>query len=78
MSETELKSLLHERIESIHDIDFLEAVNKLLEEKHPEVASVEVPAFIMEILKESKNEIKEGKFRSHEEVVKDTERWLNE
>lgn len=78
MTEIELKSLLHERIESINDLDFLEVVNKLLEDKHPEVSDVKLPAHIIEILKEAKLEIAEGKSKTNEEIEKSTTKWLSE
>jgi hypothetical protein len=78
MTEIELKSLLHERIESINDLDFLEVVNKLLEDKHPEISDVKLPAHIIDILKAAKLEVAEGKYKTNDEVENATNQWLNE
>lgn len=77
MTEIELKSLLHERIESINDLDFLEVVNKLLEDKHPEVSDVKLPSHIIEVLNKAKLGITQGKYKTNEEIEKSTNKWLN-
>jgi hypothetical protein len=75
MTMLELKSILIHRISEINDIQFLEAIKTILDEKAEDSVIVLTDEQKQEII-QSRKEIKEGLFISNEELDKEIQAWL--
>ena len=75
MTMLELKSILIHRISEINDIQFLEAIKTILDEKAEDSVIVLTDEQKQEII-QSRKEIKEGLFISNEELDKEIQEWL--
>ena len=75
MTMLELKSILIHRISEINDIQFLEAIKTILDEKAEDSVIVLTDEQKQEII-QSRKEIKKGLFISNEELDKEIQAWL--
>lgn len=71
-----LRNSLIEKILSINNIDFLEALEKLITSTSNE-NDVELTAEQKELLEMSENDIKNGNLISQDEMIKRNLEWLN-
>ena len=76
MSETELKNEIVGVLLDVHDIDFLEEIKRLLNEKTTLEAAEKIPDFVLKEIEEGEAEIERGEFYTEEEANKDTDEWL--
>jgi len=72
-----LRNSLIEKILSINNIDFLEALEKLITSSSNENDVVELAAEQKELLEMSENDIKNGNLISQDEMNKRNLEWLN-
>lgn len=84
MSVSELKQLLIHRINSIDDESYLNAIKILTDPGHDEDRTAcrgtryELNEFEKQKIANAKQQIKEGKVMSHEKVVGNLQKWLEE
>ncbi len=76
MSTDELKTLLHESIDTIDDVEFLETLREIIESRNTAWSEGQLPRWQQERLDESLKQIEKGEFRTHEEVFKSIDEWL--
>ncbi len=78
MKKNNIKNLLHESIENINDNDFLIAVKQILDRKYLPSDQPKLSKAQLLRVKESKEQIKQGKFLTNEQADKLIDRWLKE
>ena len=78
MKPNNIKTLLHESIENINDDDFLIAVKQILDRKYTPSEQPKLSKAQILRIKESKEQIKQGKFLTNEQADKLVDRWLKE
>ena len=76
MSTQEIKKLIHESIENIDDKSFLDAINSLLQRKCQNVSQPVLSDYQLKRIKESKEQIQQGRSFSNAEADKLVEEWL--
>ncbi|MEO8149134.1 MAG: hypothetical protein ABI723_15925 [Bacteroidia bacterium] len=76
MSTEEIKSIIHEGIENIDDLDFLETIQSLINEKYLAKPAPHLTDKQIEHLKRSREQIKNGEFHTNDEVKKMMTEWL--
>ena len=74
MTASELKSIIHKRVDNIEDEQFLEALNIIIDAKYS--AFPELEKWQIEAIEESEDQIKKGHFITREEADKKAEEWL--
>ncbi|MBX2989897.1 MAG: hypothetical protein KF749_01885 [Bacteroidetes bacterium] len=75
MSTDELKTLLHESIDTIDDVELLEGLRQIIEASKNDDEIV-IPDWQKRILDESEEQVARGEFKTHEEVFKSIDKWL--
>lgn len=76
MSATELKQKLTNQILKIDDVDFLSGLVNLLENNSPN-DFYELTAYQEKRIEEARQQFKEGKTLSNEEVQEKVRKWMN-
>jgi len=67
-----LKAILHESIDNTDDVDILQKVKYILEQKEPEIP---ISSETRKHLDEAKKQVREGKVYTHEEANRMFEEW---
>ncbi len=78
MSSQEIKQLLHESIENIHDGEFLLAVMQIIDRKYTSASNPELTEWQIQRIEKSKEQIKNWKGISNSQADLLIEKWLNE
>ncbi len=76
MSTQELKNLIHESVENIDDKSFLDAINSLLQRKYQSATQPVLSDHLLKRIKESKEQIQQGRSFSNTEADKLVDEWL--
>ena len=76
MKSQKIKTLLHESIENINDDDFLIAIKQILDRKYTPSEQPKLSKIQIARIKESKEQIKQGKSLTNEQADKLVDRWL--
>lgn len=74
----EIKIQLHNSIENINDSDFLLTVKEIIDKKENLSDDIELSGWQMKRIKESKEQIKQGKYFSNIQADLLVEKWLQE
>jgi len=78
MTTTQLKNQLVKKINGIEDKKRLKFIKEMIELDE----DIEEPYILNDVqrklIKQSERDFKEGKYRSHEDVMKDIKKWLKE
>ena len=77
MTTIELKNALIKRISEIDDKSFLEAIKTILDSKS-ESKVLKLTPDLIEELKKSEEDIKQGRFIDNDQLENEIEEWLNE
>ena len=78
MKQHDLKTLLHESIENIEDEAFLIAIKQIVDRKYHSSDQPVLSKAQMDRIKESKEQIEQGKFLTNDQADQLVERWLKE
>ena len=76
MTVQNLKASLHESIENIDDVDFLNSIKRIIERKYTSFDRNKITARQLKYLDKSEKEINEGSCYSNNQVNELTEKWL--
>jgi hypothetical protein len=74
----ELKTLLHESIENIDDIELLHTVKTILDHKYQSVAEPQLTEYQVNRIEKAKISISKGETLPNQQADKLVDRWLNE
>lgn len=81
MTEVAIKEELIGKISSIKDKKRLKAIKNFIEKDSLVVCddgSIKLSSEMKDLLEKSSNQIKNGKFKTHKQVMAETKQWLNE
>lgn len=76
MTTKEIKSLLHDSIESIENESFLEAIQMIIDAKYKNHPELNISDKHKEVLQVRERHIENGEFYTNEEVKKILNAWL--
>jgi len=71
-----LKSLLHESIEHIDDVELLQTVKDILDSKKQPAINIELTDYQKERINKAKNNIAKGEYLSNEQADEIVAQWL--
>ncbi len=71
-----LKSLLHESIENIDDVELLQTVKDILDSKKQPAINIELTDYQKERINKAKNNIAKGEYLSNEQADEIVAQWL--
>jgi predicted transcriptional regulator len=78
MKQQDIKQLLHESIENINDEDFLIAVKQIIDRKYSPLSEPKLSECQLARIKESREQINNGKFLTNEQADSLVDKWLSE
>jgi predicted transcriptional regulator len=73
----ELKNQLHESIENISDLDFLQAVKQIFIREYEISSDPKLSEWQIKRIKSAKKQIKQGNFLTNEQANNVIDKWLN-
>ena len=74
-----IKYYIHESIENIDDIDFLNAIQEILERKYTPVKKEKsIPDFVIKELNSAHSQIQLGQYTNNSQADAIVDKWLNQ
>jgi predicted transcriptional regulator len=77
MTIIELKDIMYHKIAAINDKSFLAAINTMLDAKYEKLIYKLSPEQRLRI-KEGQDQLSKGELLSHDQVMEDIDKWLDE